>query len=143
MSISLNDRWLIEVVAVTGRPLALPRARLSRAQAVVTWSTSRRAPVSSTRARSRSSMIFSAIGGTLGRPMRPANSPSVAPEPLASPGSGGRWATRAVELSGQRRGSGGGAVVVGDIAAAGLSQQPDLGHPLAAAALGGGAGGID
>ena len=51
MSISLNDRWLIEAVAVTGRPRSRPRFRLSKAEAVVTWSTIRLAPVTSTRAR--------------------------------------------------------------------------------------------
>ena len=33
MSISLNDRWLIEVVAVTGRPRAFARWKLSMAAA--------------------------------------------------------------------------------------------------------------
>ena len=38
-------------------------------------------------------MIFSASGGALGRPIRPANSPEVAAAPSLSQGSAGRWAT--------------------------------------------------
>ena len=93
MSISLKLRWLIEAVAITLTPLALARARVSSGAAALIWSTSRRAPVSSASAMSRSSMMVSAATGLAGRPMRPANSPSVAAAPSVSQGSAGRWAT--------------------------------------------------
>ena len=47
----------------------------------------------------KASMIFSAMGGTLGKPMRPANSPSVAAAPAESQGSAGRWATITPKLA--------------------------------------------
>ena len=78
MSSSLKVRWLIDTEANTFTPRSLARARLSRAAALLIWSTSSRAPVSSARARSRSSMIFSAMTETPGRPRREANSPSMA-----------------------------------------------------------------
>ena len=72
---------------VMGRPRALAAAMASSAARVEIWPKCSRAPVSSTRRMSRSTISTSAMAGAAGRPSRVANSPSVAAAPFTSSGS--------------------------------------------------------